>query len=99
MSKLAAWIADYVWYGCLWVMRRPLVHAVQERTIRRFPRAWENHLKQNRFALAYGRRLLRFLFSLLLAYFVVLFLYVFLTEAMAKGWLTLPQSIQDRVNK
>lgn len=97
MSWLAGWLADRVWYGCLWVMRRPAVHAVQARTIRRYPRAWENHLKQNRFALNYGRRILRFMFSLLIAYFVILFLYVFLTEAMTRGWLTLPDSIKQRV--
>lgn len=99
MSKLAGFMADWVWYGCLWVMRRPIVHRMQDRTIRRYPRAWQNHLKQNRFALTYGRRMLRFMFTLLIAYFVVLFLYVFLTEAMTRGWLTLPDSVKERVGQ
>ena len=97
MSRIAAWIADWVWFGCLWVMRRPAVYAIQELTIRRFPKAWDNHLKQNKFALKYGRRIMRFMFNLLLAYFVILFLYVFLTEAMTRGWLSLPDSVKQRV--
>ena len=98
MGGIAARIADYIWGGCLLLMRKPIMQRMQAH-LRHNPKVWESHLRQNRFALLHGRRMLRFLVKAFLLYFAFIITYATMVEVIGRGWLNLPDSVRSRVEK
>lgn len=79
----------------LWLMRRPWMRRLQTSSFalipeRSRPKAWRNHLAQNRFARKYGYRLLAFMYLLLLGSFLVTAAYFSVLAAFETGLIRQP---------
>ncbi|MBI1755666.1 MAG: hypothetical protein HYR64_00985 [Fimbriimonas ginsengisoli] len=104
MSKIAHRFARLVWYGCLWLMRRPWMKRLQRSSRRLFPpalqgRAQESLLRQNRFARRFGLRILTVLFTFMLGYMALVVAYVGVIALYESGFFNLPRELAGRTGR
>lgn len=95
MSAIAHWLARRVWWGMLWLMRRPWMKRLQRASTRlRGPehehKAWESLKRQNAFALRYGLKVITFSITLLLASAAITGSYLLLLRLQESGALHVP---------
>lgn len=97
MKRAAYSVGDGIWIACLWVKRMRRDKNLDSRLFRVLPerfreRMIRSHMKQERFALIFGRRIVRGLVYILMMYIAVACAYWLATYAQAEGWLSLPES-------
>ena len=102
MSAFARYLARQLWWGMLWLMRRPAILRLQRASIAWLPapaqaRAVNSLHRQNRFARKYGLGSLTVMFNFLLASIAISATYEIVTSMYEGGYLTLPDEIRDRV--
>ena len=96
MLDIAKFLARRLWYGMLWLIRRPWVRRWQRASYRMLPprirdRAWQVHLKQERFARKWGLPTLTVAIAVLMFSIALTMVYWFVVWLWAGGWLSLPQ--------
>ena len=85
MQRLASWIARRLWWGSLWLMRRPPMRRLQRASMRwmgpeRADRAYRGLVRQNALARRVGLPIIR---ALILAVLVSLLLQMVYSAALA----------------
>lgn len=104
MSALAKFIARWIWWWCLWLMRRPWMKALQRRSRFLYPpsargRATEALVRQNRFARRHGVSIISFVIQLFFAYAIVMYTFVVALSLYEDGFFALPPSVAHRVGR
>lgn len=84
------WLVNQVWGGMLWLMRRPWIKRLQRASYSwgseaRQAKMRRAFIRQNQFARRYGRPMLRWMFSLLLAWSLIVFAFLFATNLQSSG--------------
>lgn len=95
MSWLARYLARSLWWGMLWLMRRPWMKRLQRMSFNLVPesrraKAWEKHRRQNAFALKYGLTMVTIAVNLFLASVLVTAAYMFALSLYDSGALSGP---------
>lgn len=104
MSKLAAWIAHWLWWGSLWLMRRPWMKEFQRRAVGLLPssrqeKAWRDIRNQNRFARRYGEAILQGVVTAFLVSVLLTGAFYFALYLEESGNLTLSDELRTRIEE
>jgi hypothetical protein len=101
LSHLARWLARHLWWGMLWLMRRPWMSSLQRRSLLLFPpasreRTWKSMVRQNRFARRYGLKILTVAVNVLLASIIITLSFLLALNLVDQGILTVPDAVRER---
>lgn len=102
MSRLADWMARWIWWWALWLMRRPGLKRLQRGAENLIPArhreaARRSNTRQNRFARRYGLPILRFSLNILLASILLTGCFRAALHLVDTGVLIMPSSLRERV--
>lgn len=89
MIRLADWLTKWIWFSVLWLMRRDSIRSLHGRHFQGSRR--QAFVKQNFFALKYGRRILRVIILLFLAYLFLGFTYLLSQKMLDSGLFNPPR--------
>lgn len=92
---MARWLARRLWYGMLWLIRRPLSRKLQRAAVNLAPphrreKVRTSMIQQERFARRIGLPLLTFVIRLFFVSVFLTFTLLFILTAQAEGWLIIP---------
>ena len=93
-------VARHVWAGMLWFMRRPRIKRMRRRIWERWPeparsRIRSSIVRQDRWALRHGLRMLTGLFGFALGCLIVFGTYYLALWVLESGVATMPESLRD----
>lgn len=102
MSKLANWLARWVWWSVLWLMRRRAIKTLQRRSVAWLPERTQIHARaslrrQNRFARRHGQQILTWTITLFLASVLLTWTFLLALNLYDSGMLTMSTELRDEV--
>ncbi len=102
MSALARLMARMIWRAILWLMRRKWMRSLQHFSMRLLPvrireKAWNNMVRQNRFARRIGLPMLTFMMNLVLGSLIITGTFMTAMRLYDTGYLTIPYHLRKHL--
>ncbi|MES1227289.1 MAG: hypothetical protein ABUL72_01380 [Armatimonadota bacterium] len=87
--------ARRLWWGMLWIIRRPSMRRLQRASVNLFPesrraKVHESALRQERFARKYGLAVVTLSLNVLALSLLLTGTYALVTTAIDRGWIVMP---------
>lgn len=96
MNAVADWLARRLWFGMLWLMRRPWMRRLQRSSVKMWPermrdRVAQSMVRQDRFARRYGFRIVRFAILIMLASMLLTSVFLVVLKLNEEGYFARPE--------